>query len=136
MALGLLSVPAENSTMDVNVSRLRYLEASRVMGPAGLMNAIDVRTRGDEPVGCVHGVLIDPQERTLRYLIVEASEGFNHRRYLLPIDATATMNPMGHSLCVELESDDFSALDEFDVDAFRKFTDEDAVAPSLMRYLA
>jgi hypothetical protein len=121
--------------MDVNAAQLRYLDASRVMGPAGLMSAIDVRTRDDEPVGCVHGVLIDPEQRKLRYLVVEASEGLDHRRYLLPLDATATIKPAGHTLCVELESDDFSALDEFDMDAFRQFSDEDAVAPTLTRYL-
>jgi hypothetical protein len=122
--------------MDVNTEHLRYLDASRVMGPAGIMSLIDVRTRQDETVGCVHGVLIDPEQRKLRYLIVEASEWLNHRRYLLPLDATATINPKGHSLCVELESNDFSALDEFDIGDFRQFTEEDAIAPTLTRYLS
>jgi hypothetical protein len=122
--------------MDVTGARLCYLEASRVMGPTGLLTAFDVRTRHDQPLGSVDGVLIDPAERKLRYFVIETPGSLNHCRYLLPVEAAATMNPEGNALRLEMETDDFTALDEFDSTTVREFTEEDAIAPTLSRYLA
>ena len=122
--------------MDVSAAGLCYLEASKVMGPTGLLDDFDVRTRHDQSLGSVDGVLIDPAARKLRYFVIEASGWRNHRRYLLPVEAAATMMPEGHSLRLEMETDDFSALDEFDMAAVRAFTEEDAIAPTLHRFLS
>jgi hypothetical protein len=46
------------------------------------------------------------------------------------------MNPEGNALRLEMETDDFTALDEFDSSTVREFTEEDAIAPTLSRYLA
>jgi hypothetical protein len=122
--------------MDVTDARLCYLEASRVMGPTGLLAAFDVRSCHDQSLGSIDGVLIDPAERKLRFFVIETSGCSAHRRYLVPVEATATMNPEGTSLRLEMETDDFTALDEFDQASVRAFTDEDAIAPTLSRYLA
>jgi hypothetical protein len=122
--------------MDVNAAGLCYLEASKVMGPTGVLDAFEVWTRHDESLGSVDGVLIDPESRNLRFFVIEASGWRNHRRYLLPVEAGATMTPEGHGLRLEMETDAFTALDEFDMGAVRAFTDEDAIAPTLSRYLA
>jgi hypothetical protein len=122
--------------MDVTTSRLCYLDASKVMGPTGLLASLDVRTSHDEPLGSVDGVLIDPAERKLRYFVIESRESADHRRYLLPIEAAATMAPEGTSLRLVMETADFTALDEFDGAAVREFTEEDAIAPTFARYLA
>jgi PRC-barrel domain len=122
--------------MDVTVAGLCYLEASKVMGPTGLLNAFDVRTRHNRSLGSIDGVLIDPAARKLRFFVIEASGWLDHRRYLLPVEAAATMNPEGHSLRLEMETDDFTALDEFDMAAVREFTPEEGIAPTLFRYLA
>jgi hypothetical protein len=122
--------------MDVTIPRLCYLDASRVMGPAGLLASVDVRTRHDQPLGSIGGVLIDPAEHKLRYFVIESPGASSQRRYLLPIEAAATMAPEGTSLRLDMETDDFTALEEFDDAAVREFTEEDAIAPTFARYLA
>jgi hypothetical protein len=122
--------------MDVTFRRLCYLDASKVMGPTGLLAALDVRTRHDQPVGSIEGVLIDPEERKLRFFVIESPESQGSRRYLLPVEAAATMTPEGTSLRLDMEPYDFNALDEFDGATVRQFTEEDAIAPTLSRYLA
>jgi hypothetical protein len=121
--------------MDVTIPRLCYLDASKVMGPTGLLASLDVLTRHDQPFGSIGGVLIDPAERQLRYFVIESPGSPNHR-YLLPIEAAATMAPEGTALRLDMETDDFTALDEFDWATVREFTEEDAIAPTLSRYLA
>ena len=120
--------------MDVTAARLCYLEASRVMGPAGLLTACDVRTRHDQPIGSVDGVLIDPAEGKLRYFVIETPGSVDHRRYLFPVESEATMN--GNALRLDMETGEFAELDEFDSTSVRDFTEEDAIAPTLSRYLA
>jgi len=122
--------------MDVTIPRLCYLDASKVMGPAGLLASLDVRTRHDQSLGSIEGVLIDPAERKLRYFVIESPKSADHRRYLLPIEAAATMTPEGTCLRLVMEADDFTRLDEFDGQAVREFTEEDAIAPTFARYLA
>jgi len=122
--------------MDITIPRLCYLDASRVMGPAGLLASVDVRTRHDQPLGSIGGVLIDPAEHKLRYFVIESPGLASQRRYLLPIEAAATMAPEGTSLRLDMETDDFTALEEFDDATVREFTEEDAIAPTFARYLA
>ena len=97
---------------------------------------MDVRTRHDQPLGSIGGVLIDPAEHKLRYFVIESPGASSQRRYLLPIEAAATMAPEGTSLRLDMETDDFTALEEFDDAAVREFTEEDAIAPTFARYLA
>jgi len=122
--------------MDVGNARLCYLDASRVLGPCGLLQALDVRTSHDESLGSLDGVVIDPAERKLRFFVVEPVGSVNHRRILLPVEAAASVAPEGHTLRIELESGDFDGLDEFDMADFREFTEEDAIAPTLARFIA
>jgi hypothetical protein len=122
--------------MDVSHVRLCYLEASRVLGPTGLLAALDVRTRRDQRVGTIDGVVIDPAERKLRFFVVEPSGSVNHRRILLPVEAAGAVAHEGGTLRIELESGDMATLDEFDMADFREFTAEDAIAPTLSRFIA
>jgi len=122
--------------MDISNGRLCYLDASRVVGPAGLLAALDVRSSRDQSVGILDGVVIDPAERKLRFFVVEPSGSVNNRRVLLPVEAAASVAPGGGTLRIEVESGDIGALDEFDMADFREFTEEDAIAPTLTRYLA
>jgi hypothetical protein len=121
--------------MQASPDGLCYLNASRVLGPTGRLAALTVRTRHNEPLGSVDGVLIDPLARTLCYYVVE-TRNFEHRRYLLPADAPATVDCERNALRVEMEADDLYGLEEFDTRRVREFTDEDAIAPTLRRYLS
>src|SRR5262245_2842001 len=46
-------------------SKLCYLEASRIAGPAGDLAGLTVQTHGDETLGKLNGVLINPSQRRL-----------------------------------------------------------------------
>ena len=122
--------------MDVSIPRLCYLDASKVMGPTGLLASLEIRSRQDRSLGSIDGILIDPAERKLRYFVVESAGVPHHRRYLLPVEAAATMAHEGRSLRLDMETEDFSALAEFDDAAVREFTEEDAIAPTFARYLS
>ena len=119
--------------MDVSRDRLFYLEASKVIGPTGHLDTLDVRTRQDELCGSVDGVLIDPLARQLRYLVLETGDWRRHRRCLLPADAAATVDRTGNHLRLEIEADELGALEEFDTALVERFTAEDAISPTLHR---
>ena len=122
--------------MDVSAARLCYLDASRVMAPTGMLAAFDVRSSHDQTLGSIDGILIDPEARQLRFFVVERDGAVNHQRYLLPVEAAASVSAGGHSLKIDMESADFDALDEFHMADVRAFTAEDAIAPTLTRYLS
>ena len=122
--------------MDVSDARLCYLDASHVLGPRGLLDAVDVRTAHDQSLGSIDGVVIDPVARRLRFFVVASPGTVNHRRILLPVEAAASVAPEGRTIRIELESGEIDALDEFDMTDFREFTEEDAIAPTLSRYIA
>jgi hypothetical protein len=116
--------------MDVSRDRLCYLEASKVMGPTGHLDTLDVRTREDEFFGSVDGVLIDPLARRLRFFVLDTGNWRTHRRCLLPADATATVDRHGNHLRLQMEADELGALEEFDT-ARVDFTADDATARTL-----
>ena len=127
---------AGRADMNSVTDRLCYLEASQVLGPAGRMAALDVRTRENEPLGSLAGVLVDPLARKLRFFVVVSSGPHAGRRYLLPADVAPTVDAESHALRLELTPEELSRLPEFDTSRVRAFTEEDAIAPTLHRYLS
>jgi hypothetical protein len=67
-------------------SNLRYLSASKVASPAGVLSELELRTPEDSKLGTVDGVLIDPEARRVCYYAVGRSRLFDNRRYLVPAD--------------------------------------------------
>lgn len=109
-------------------SQLRFLEASRVGSPAGDLGSLQLHSQADEPLGTLNGVLIDPAARQVRYFVVETPGWFRSRKYLVPADYTAKVEPERRTLRLDLAADDLQTLDEFDGRAVREFSDEDTVA--------
>jgi hypothetical protein len=107
--------------------KLRFLEASRVGSPAGDLASLQLHTEADEPLGTLDGILIDPSERRVRYLVVERPGWFRTRRYLVPTECVAKVERDRKLLRLDVDPADLHALDEFNRSKFREFSDEDAV---------
>jgi hypothetical protein len=109
-----------------DVEHLRYLDAWNVRCPAGTLADLSVRTRDDEQLGAIDGVLVDPVQRRLRYFVVESPARLLRRRYLLCADAPARFECEGRLLRVEENSGDLQR-ERFDEDAVRRFSDDDMI---------
>lgn len=84
---------------------------------------MDVRGADDQNIGRVAGVLIDPAERRLRFFVV-ASRG-SSRRYLLPTDQPARMDPERKLLQVDVDPEDLPQYQEFSRSTTADMSDDD-----------
>ncbi len=116
-----------------DAGQLRYLAASRLESPAGDLGGATVETMGDETLGILDGVLIDPAERRLRYFVVETPGWVRRRRYLLSADVPVRMEPDHHRLCIDAHSSDVKLVDEFDEETVRPFSTDDAITAMFSR---
>lgn len=103
---------------------LRYLGADNVRCSDGNLSGFRVCTEDAQSLGSVNGVLINPSERRLAYLVVETSGFFVHRRYLLPLDAGATVADDSKTLRLGVRKDELD-LQAFAPHAFPVFSDDD-----------
>jgi hypothetical protein len=133
VALALLPVGVE-AGMTGSGPRLCYLDAANVIGPTGqMMAAMPVQGRREASLGTMAGVLIEPEQRRVRCLVVRsAADG--RRCYVVPVDAVARVQRAEASLV--LDADDLTVWALFDRKAVDDFTEEDAIAPSFHKYLA
>ena len=116
---------------DENTS-LRYVDASRVNSPLGDLAALDVRGADDQRIGRVTGVLIDPAQRRLRFFVV-ASGRFSGRKYLLPTDSQACVDPERNLLRLDLDQEDLARYPEFSRSSTPDMSDDDMIAAMFAR---
>lgn len=108
-------------------SRLRYIDASNVLCRAGGMADVDLVGVGDEKLGHLNGVLIDPVAGKLQYYVVESPGWLNRRQYLLPTDMPARVDPDGRSLHVDIEPGCMEDCETFERASVPPYSPEDAV---------
>ena len=106
---------------------LCYLDASKLESSAGDLGGLAVRTQGDEMLGTLDGVLIDPTKRRLRYFVVQDRGLLRRRRYLLSADVPIRVESEGQVLRIDAEKTDVTLYDEYDLRTVRPFSSEDAV---------
>lgn len=116
--------------------RLCYLDAARVAGPAGELAGATVETSAAEPLGTLDGVLIDPDERRVRYLVVERTGWLRRRKYVIPAECPAQVDAQNRALRIDVEPDALSRLDDLDEGSIGEFTDEDFVRAMFARQVA
>ena len=105
---------------------LRYLDAQHVRCPLGTLAGLEVRTADDEKMGELDGVLLDPAQRRVCFLVVQAPGLLRKRRYLLPVEASPRVEAKDMILRVEAHAREV-APEPFDARTVRRFSDEDAV---------
>jgi hypothetical protein len=103
---------------------LRYLDATAVEFAGGKLDGLSLFSEDDEALGVIHGVLIDPVKRRLRYYVVRAARMFNRRRYLVSADSPAIMMPDDRALRVEARSESIPR-ERFDSRSVPRFSDDD-----------
>jgi hypothetical protein len=95
----------------VQQERLRHLEAAQVETPIGTLNDVLVVSKSDVPIGKLEGLIVDPEERHVRFYVVESRDWFRTHRYLVP-DAPHQIDWNRRALQVELDETALSQLPE------------------------
>ena len=122
--MGTPAYPAVNSIAE----GLCYLSAPHVATPGGTLSGLELRNSEHELVGTVDGVLIDPPERRVRYLVVQRKP---EDRVLLPIDEIVHVDFEGGT--PRLQAPSGARLLEFDPHTVRPFSADDAVTSIFTR---
>ena len=104
-------------------SQLRFLDNSRLESP--LVEPLDVCTQTGTKIGTFDGVVVDPVERRVRYLVVDRGRVF-HKRCLIPMPA-ARVDAVHHELRIDVDDTDTNAWERFDPVTFPTFSDDDLV---------
>jgi len=104
---------------------LRYLDADRVVHPAGTLAGVEVRTHDAERLGCIGGVLLEPARRRVRYFVVEQLSLLRRQHYLVPADrGAATLDAENRTIEIDLNQ---RALRRFDPATVPAFGDDDLI---------
>lgn len=85
--------------------------------PAGPLDDMVVVTTGDVPIGKLEGLIVDPDERHVRYYVVESRDWFKTHRYLVP-DAPHHIDWNRRALQVELDEKALAQLPELRDDQY------------------
>jgi len=114
---------------DQFTSKLAYLDASKVISPAGALSELDVLSTEGRRIGSIEGVVIDAAARHVRYLCVRLSGlfGLFGRRYLVEADQAGQIQ--GDRKALRLRRDlKNEAVDGLDAAPLRRFSDDDLLA--------
>ncbi len=125
MARELLPFVAMNES---DAPRLCFLESSRLEAP--LVEPLDVRIQG-EKIGTFDGVIVDPAQRRVRFLVVDRGRFF-HKRCLIPMPS-ARIDTEHHSLNIDLDNADAQEWPRFDPVTFPPFSEDDLITAMFAR---
>lgn len=102
---------------------LRFVENSQLESP--LVEPLDVRTQTGLKIGTFDGVIVDPAQRRVRYLVVDRGVLF-HKRCLIPMPS-ARVDAQSHSLNIDVDDADSQEWERFDPVVFPRFSDDDLI---------
>lgn len=105
-------------------ARLRYLNATQIEGPVSSFDQLEVRNGEDQTIGRLHGILIDPSERRVRYFVIDDWDSSRRHRYLIPL-APTRLDARRRALCVDVPTTDEEQFEDFEDASFPQFSDED-----------
>jgi hypothetical protein len=111
------------TTSDAADLSLRFVENSRLESP--LVEPLDVRTQAGVKIGTFDGVIVDPAQRRVRYLVVDRG-GFFHKRCLIPMPS-ARVDAEHHALSIDVDDADSQEWQRFDPVTFPRFSDDDLI---------
>ena len=102
-------------------AKLCYLDATQISGPLEDFDDVQVRHRQRGTIGRLDGIVIDPAERRVCYLVVDDERFLRHRRYLMPLNA-AQVDVEHRAVWVDADQAALTVCEEFDRDDFRSFS--------------
>lgn len=103
--------------------RLCFVASDRLEAP--LVEPLDVRTREGIKIGRFDGVIVDPAERRIRYLVVDKGRWF-HERCLIPMPS-ARVDAEHRALSIDVDDADSQEWERFDPVTFPRFSDDDLI---------
>ena len=109
-----------------DTSELSYLDASKVISPAGALSELDVLSAEGRRLGSIEGVVIDAAARHVRYLFVR-TVGWLGRQYLVRADQLGQIEGERKALRLFVDLKNV-AVHGLDVAALRRFSDDDLLA--------
>ena len=109
--------------------RLCFLENSRLEAP--LLEPLDVRTQTGAKIGTFDGVIVDPAERRVRYLVVDRGRFFQ-KRCLIPMPS-ARIDAEHHTLNIDVDNTDSPEWPRFDPVTFPRFSEDDLLTAMFAR---
>ena len=113
-----------------NNPRFRYIDASHVEGTTQDLAGFNVLTATGRKLGELDGLIVDPPERRIRYLVVDRGKLFRQRRLLVPM-SSVRLDVDHRALLVDLESG--TECPDFEERAFPAFSDEDVLSALFRR---
>jgi hypothetical protein len=105
------------------MERLCFLDNDHLDGP--LVEHLDVTTRAGNKIGTFDGVIVEPAERRVRYLVVDRGR-ILHKRCLIPLSETR-LDAEHHAISIDVDDADASEWQQFDPSSFPPFNDDDLV---------
>jgi sporulation protein YlmC with PRC-barrel domain len=115
-----------NDVQIPDTSELSYLDASKVISPAGALSELDVLNTEGRRLGSIEGVVIDAAARHVRYLFVRTA-GWLGRQYLVRADQLGQIEGERKALRLFVDLKNV-AVHGLDVAALRRFSDDDLLA--------
>jgi hypothetical protein len=109
-----------------DIADLRYLGANSVQCSAGSLSDFRVTTEDSQPLGNVEGVLISPSTRRCEYFVVESRGLLNHRRFLVPVEAGASVQDGFNTLQIAARKGELD-FETFTPSSVPPFSDDDLV---------
>ncbi|HET7695938.1 MAG TPA: PRC-barrel domain-containing protein [Vicinamibacterales bacterium] len=106
---------------------MRYIGADHVDTPQGALQGTMVVGPRHEPVGTLDGLVIDPIEKQVRYLVVRSRKLLRSRRHLVPL-TPARLDAERKTLHVDVGPDDLRRFQEISADTFERYSDDDLIA--------
>jgi hypothetical protein len=104
-------------------NHLRFVDNSRLESP--LVEPLEVRTQAGTKIGTFDGVIVDPAQRRVRFLVVDRGRVF-HKRCLIPMPA-ARLDAEHHALSIDIDDTDPNEWERFDPGTFPRFSDDDLI---------
>jgi hypothetical protein len=108
---------------DAEFPRLCFLANDRLEAP--LVGLLDVCTEGGTKIGTFDGVIIDPAERRVCYLVVDKGRWFQER-CLIPMPS-ARVDTEHNALSIDVDDADSEEWQRFDPVSFPRFSDDDLI---------
>jgi hypothetical protein len=115
--------------------KLCYVNAAQVGTPAGRLAYVTVCGRNGDRLGIVDGVLINPAERRICFLVVESERLDGTHRYLVSADDLIRMECDRGALRLEADADP-SADCDVDLNSIPAMTEDDVIAAMFARRAA
>ena len=92
--------------------------------PFGPLDDVVVVSQRDVPIGKLEGIIVDPEQRHVRFYVVESRDWFKTHRYLIP-DEQHQVDWNRKAMQVDLDDKALSKLPELREDEFPSMSADD-----------